>query len=170
MNANTMMSRRAEKQPAMKTAQPAERGLAVARFVIGTMFVWVFFENYSKGLYTPAGYAGLIKVYIDHGRAPSLWKSVMAMAADHAALSAPLQGVAEMSFGTLLLSGAFTRLVGIVAGLFLTSLWVSEWGTAWIWELLVPMGTTFALAIGAAGRHWGVDAWLARRRPNSLLW
>jgi len=24
------------------------------------MFVWVFFENLGKGLYTPAGYAGLM--------------------------------------------------------------------------------------------------------------
>jgi uncharacterized membrane protein YphA (DoxX/SURF4 family) len=130
----------------------------------------VFFENYGKGLYTPAGYAALIRVYIERGHAPVAWKSIMAMAAANASVAAPLQAVAELTFGVLLLAGLFTRLVALLAGLFLTSLWVSEWGTAWIWELLVPMGTAFALAIGAAGRHWGLDAWLARRRPDSLLW
>ena len=28
------------------------------------MFLWVFFENLGKGLYTPAGYAGLINSLI----------------------------------------------------------------------------------------------------------
>lgn len=148
----------------------AQRGLALARFVIGAMFVWVFFENYSKGLYTPAGYAGLIRIYIERGRAPAAWKSIMALAAANASMAAPLQAVSEITFGVLLLAGLFTRVVALFAALFLTSLWVSEWGTAWIWELLVPMGTTFALSIGGAGRHWGVDARLARRYAGSLLW
>ena len=39
----------------------------------------------------------------------------------------------------VLLLGLLTRPVALVAFLFLTSLWVSEWGTAWIWELLVPV-------------------------------
>ncbi len=148
----------------------APRGLAIARLVIGAMFIWVFFENYGKGLYTPAGYAGLIKVYIERGHAPAFWKSVMGMAADHASLAAPMQAVTEITFGVLLVAGLFTRPVALAAGLFLTSLWVSEWGTAWIWELLVPLLVAFALAIGAAGRCWGVDGVLARRQPNSLLW
>ena len=43
------------------THQPqAAIGLAIVRMTIGAMLVWVFFENLGKGLYTPAGYAGLI--------------------------------------------------------------------------------------------------------------
>jgi uncharacterized membrane protein YphA (DoxX/SURF4 family) len=148
----------------------AQRGLALARFVIGAMFVWVFFENYSKGLYTASGYAGLIQVYIERGRAPAAWKSVMGLAAANASIAAPLQAVTEFSFGVLLLAGLFTRAIALCACLFLTSLWVSEWGTAWIWELLVPMGTALAVAIGRGGRHLGVDARLARQYPDGLLW
>jgi uncharacterized membrane protein YphA (DoxX/SURF4 family) len=133
------------------------------------MFVWVFFENLGKGLYTPGGYAGLINYYIQHDHAPAAWKAVMALAASHASMAAPLQGLTEISLGVLLVLGLLTRPVGLVAFLFLTSLWVSEWGTAWIWELLVPMLASLALAVGRAGRTWGIDAWLARRRP-SLLW
>ena len=44
--------------------QDAARGLALVRLTIGAMFVWVFFENKGKGLYTPGGYAGLISYYI----------------------------------------------------------------------------------------------------------
>ncbi len=129
-------------QPSDNTSQIAEQpharmGLALVRLTIGAMFVWVFFENLGKGLYTPSGYAGLIQDYIDNGHAPAVWKSVMAFAAAHAWMAAPLQGFTEISLGVLLLLGLFTRPVALVAFAFLASLWVSEWGTAWIWELLI---------------------------------
>lgn len=145
-------------------------GLALVRLTIGAMFVWVFFENLGKGLYTPGGYAGLINYYIQHDHAPAAWKAVMALAASHASMAAPLQGLTEISLGVLLLLGLLTRPAGLVAFAFLTSLWISEWGTAWIWELLVPMLASLALAVGRAGRTWGVDAILARRRPSSSWW
>ena len=145
-------------------------GLAIVRLTIGTMFVWVFFENLGKGLYTPGGYAGLINFYIQHDHAPAAWKSVMALAASHASMAAPLQGCTEISLGVLLLLGLFTRPAALVAFAFLGSLWISELGTAWIWELLVSVLASLALSVGSAGRTWGVDAFLARRRPSSLWW
>jgi uncharacterized membrane protein YphA (DoxX/SURF4 family) len=148
----------------------AGRGLALARICIGTMFVWVFFENYGKGLYTPVGYAELIKYYAANSSAPAAWKSVMLLAAANARVAAPMQGLAEFSFGVLLIVGLFTRPVALAAGAFLTSLWISEWGTGWIWELLVPLWTAFALSVGAAGRTWGLDARFARKNPDSVLW
>ena len=145
-------------------------GLAIVRLTIGTMFVWVFFENLGKGLYTPGGYAGLINFYIQHDHAPAVWKSVMALAASHASMAAPLQGCTEVSLGVLLLLGLFTRPAALVAFAFLGSLWISELGTAWIWELLVSVLASLALSVGSAGRTWGVDAFLARRKPSSLWW
>jgi uncharacterized membrane protein YphA (DoxX/SURF4 family) len=145
-------------------------GLALVRLTIGAMFVWVFFENLEKDLYTASGYARLIHDYIENGHAPAAWKSVMALAASHASVAAPLQGLTEISLGVLLVLGLFTRPVALVAFAFLASLWVSEWGTAWIWELLVPVLASLALAVGGAGRTWGVDSFLARRRPASLWW
>ena len=145
-------------------------GLALVRVTIGAMFVSVFFENLGKGLYTPAGYAGLIHYYIEKGHSPALWKAVMEQAASHAALAGPMQAMLEISLGVLLIIGLLTRPVAFVAFLYLGSLWMSEWGTAWIWELLVPVLASLGLAIGSAGRGWGVDAWLARRRPNAPWW
>lgn len=148
----------------------ARRGLAIVRITIGAMFVWVFWENFSKGSYTPSGYAAVIQYYLDNGHAPEAWKAVMRLMAENAAIAGPVQAFTEISFGVLLTLGVLTRPVAIGAGLFLASLWISEWGTAWIWELLVPTLAAFAIAIGRAGRTWGVDAMLARRRPDAWLW
>jgi len=151
--------------------QPYARfGLVVVRLTIGAMFVWVFFENLGKGLYTPSGYAGLINYYIQHDHAPAIWKAIMAAAASHAAMAAPLQAITEILLGILLVLGLLTRPAGLIAFGYLASLWVSEWGTSWIWELLVPTMASLGIAVGAAGRTWGIDAFLARRRPASLWW
>src|SRR5256884_7783448 len=148
----------------------AANGLAIVRLTIGAMFVWVFFENLGKGLYTPSGYAGLIQDYIDNGHAPAVWKSIMAFAAAHASMAAPLQGFTEISLGVLLILGLFTRPVAFVAFAYLASLWVSEWGTAWIWELLGPVLASLSLVVGGAGRPRGLASILARRRPSALWW
>src|SRR5271157_3207092 len=145
-------------------------GLAIVRVTIGAMLVWVFFENLGKGLYTPAGYAGLIHYYIKSSHCPAAWKAVMGLAANHATMAAPLQAMTEISLGILLVIGLLTRPVAFVAFLYLGSLWISEWGTSWIWELLVPVLASLGLAVGSAGRKWGVDAWLAQRWPNSPWW
>jgi len=148
----------------------AANGLAIVRLTIGAMFLWVFFENLGKGLYTATGYAGLIRHYIEASHSPAAWKAVMGLAANHAALAAPMQAMTEISLGILLVIGLLIRPAAFVAFLFLGSLWISEWGTAWIWELLVPVLASLGLAIGRAGRRWGVDAWLSQRWPSSRWW
>src|SRR6266850_5848920 len=148
----------------------AASGLALVRVTIGAMFVWVFFENLGKGGYTPAGYAGVINYYIKSSHSPAAWKWVMGLMASHAAMVAPMQAATEISLGILLVIGLLTRPAAFVAFLFLGSLWISEWGTSWIWELLVSVLACLGLVIGRAGRRWGVDAWLAQRWPSSPWW
>jgi uncharacterized membrane protein YphA (DoxX/SURF4 family) len=164
MKSNASAAPGAAEQPA------AANGLALVRITIGAMFVWVFFENLGKTLYTPAGYSGLIHYYIKAGHSPAVWKAFMAFAASHAAMAAPMQAALEISLGILLVIGLFTRPVAFIAFLYLGSLWVSEWGTAWIWELLVSVLASLGVAIGCAGRRWGVDAWLSQRWPSSPWW
>jgi uncharacterized membrane protein YphA (DoxX/SURF4 family) len=148
----------------------AQYALTLLRVALGGLFIYVFFENLSKGLYSPSGYSGLINYYIEKGHAPQLLKSIMGLMASHATIAGPMQGLAEISFGVLLLIGLLTRPVALAAFLFLSTLWLAEMGTAWIWELLMPMFVALALMIGAAGRKWGVDAALASRYPRSILW
>jgi uncharacterized membrane protein YphA (DoxX/SURF4 family) len=167
----TTNSAQSENAAASFAVQPgAAIGLAIVRITIGAMFFWVFFENKGKGLYTPGGYAGLINYYIKSSHSPAVWKWVMGIMASHATMAAPMQGVAEISLGILLFLGLLTRPAAVVAFFLLGSLWLSELGTSWIWELLVPTMAALGLAIGRAGRTWGIDALLARRRPTSLLW
>jgi uncharacterized membrane protein YphA (DoxX/SURF4 family) len=142
----------------------------LVRLIIGAMFVSVFFENLGKGLYRPAGYAGLINYYIQHDHAPAAWKAVMGFMANHAAMAAPMQGVTEISLGVLLLLGLLTRPAAFVAFAFLGSLWISELGVGWPWELLPTVIASLALSVGQAGRTWGVDAWLAEKWPSSPWW
>ena len=157
--------------PVRPTDYPqAARGLALVRLTIGAMFVWVFFENLGKGLYTAGGYSSLINYYIKMSHSPAAWKAVMGLAGSHAALAAPMQAMTEISLGILLLLGLFTRPAAFVAFLFLGSLWISELGTSWIWELLVSVLACLGLALGRAGRAWGVDALLAQRNPSSPWW
>ena len=148
----------------------AGTGLALVRVIIGAMFVSVFFENLGKGLYRPGGYAGLIGYYIKASHSPATWKAVMGFMASHSAIAAPMQAMTEISLGILLVIGLLTRPVAFVAFLFLGSLWISELGTSWIWELLVPVVASLGLAVGRAGRSWGVDAWLSQRWPSSPWW
>jgi len=148
----------------------AQIALAILRLGLGSLFVSVFYENLKKGLYGPSGYSALINYYIEKGHAPQLLKSVMAFMANHANVAGPMQGLTEITFGVLLFIGLLTRPVALGAFLFLSTLWMAEWGTAWIWELLIPMIAAFVLMIGAAGRKLGIDGLLARRNPRSLLW
>jgi uncharacterized membrane protein YphA (DoxX/SURF4 family) len=148
----------------------AGTGLALVRLIIGAMFVSVFFENLGKGLYRPGGYAGLIGYYVKASHSPAAWKAVMGFMASHSTIAAPVQAMTEISLGILLVIGLLTRPVAFVAFLFLGSLWISELGTSWIWELLVPVVASLGLAVGRAGRTWGIDAWLSQRWPSSPWW
>src|SRR5207247_6883405 len=105
--------------------------LAVLRLTLGTLFVWVFFENLDKDLYTPGGYASLIRYYVETGTAPAAWKAVMRFMADRAAVAAPLQAVIELGFGILLVRGLATRLIALAPFPWLPSLRGSAWGPAW---------------------------------------
>ncbi|HSD22363.1 MAG TPA: DoxX family membrane protein [Anaeromyxobacter sp.] len=147
-----------------------KRALAVIRVAIGAMFVWVFFENLRKGAYTPAGYRNLIEYYVNKGAAPGVWKSVMSFVAGHASVAAPLQAASELAFGIALVTGTASRLFAAAAAGFLFTLWISELGTAWIWELLIPTIAAAALVATRPGRTWGVDALLSKRWPNLPIW
>jgi len=128
------------------------------------------FRKPGKGPLQSNGYAGLINYYIKASHSPAAWKAIMGLMASHAAMAAPLQAIAEISLGILLVIGLLTRPVALAAFLYLGSLWISELGTSWIWELLVPVLASLGLVVGRAGRAWGIDALLARRWPSSPWW
>ena len=150
-------------------ASREQRALMVLRVALGAMFVWVFFENLGKGAYTPSGYKGVIDYYVKNGHSPAIWKGLISVMAANARIVAPLQAMTELGFGVFLVAGAATRVVAAAAGAFLFTLWVSELGTSWVWELAMPVIVAFSLAWARAGRTCGVDTLLARRYPGWRL-
>jgi uncharacterized membrane protein YphA (DoxX/SURF4 family) len=137
--------------------------LAILRVALGIFFLSTFFENLGKDLYTADGYASLIRYYIQDGHAPAVWKQVEELTASHAAIAAPMQAVLESGLGVFLIIGCLSRPAALVAFVFLTGLWLSEWKLGWIWELLVPMILAFALALGPSSDCAAVDVALRRR-------
>src|SRR5215216_7499277 len=97
----------------------AQAALTILRLGLGCLFIWVFFENLGKGLYSPSGYSGLINYYIEKGHGPQLLKSVMGLMASNAGVAGPMQGLTEITFGVLLFIGLLTRPVAFAAFLFL---------------------------------------------------
>lgn len=148
----------------------AGAGLAIVRVIVGGELFFTFFENLKKGAYTPAGYAGVLNYYVQHSHSPEAWRHVLATLASHSAILGPMQAVTEISVGALLILGLLTRPAALVAFFFLGTLWVTELGTSWIWELLPPFVASLGLLVGRAGRTWGIDAILARKWPSSPLW
>src|SRR5258708_2043751 len=72
----------------------------------------------------------------------------------------------ELFLGILLLIGLLTCPAALVAFLSLRILWVTAFGTSWIWELLVPVLASLALAVGRDCRALDVDASLRRPPPR----
>ena len=152
-----------------KGATREQRALAVLRVVLGLMILSTFFENLHKGAYTPVGYKGVIDFYINKGSAPAIWKAIESVLAANARIVAPMQAMSELGFGVLLIAGVAMRVVAAAAGVFLLSLWISELGTSWPWELAMYVVVAFAVAWARGGRAWGVDAVLLRRNPGYRL-
>lgn len=128
---------------------------AVLRVALGALFISVFFENLNKDLYTEKGSRGLIEFYIAKGSAPGPWKDVMQFIADNASIFAPMQAALELTLGILLVLGIGTGFVALAAAGHLTALWISEWATAWVWELLMLIVVAIVVALSALGRGLG---------------
>jgi uncharacterized membrane protein YphA (DoxX/SURF4 family) len=145
--------------------------LVVFRLALGVLFLSVWGSNLEKGLYRPDPYANLINLYVDEGDAPSFWNEFMRFVADNAGVASKLQLVTELVLGVLLTLGLATRPAGIIAGLFLTALWISEIGVPneWIWSLVFPALAAFAVALLPAGRKYGLDGILLERAPFNRL-
>jgi hypothetical protein len=115
----------------------ARRAIILLRVYLGALFCTVFFENIAFNRYTADGYQRLIDGYSADNNAPGFWSDgVMDFFADNSEVFAPIQFVTELSFAVLLVLGIATGAVALAAAGFLFSLWLSELGIFWIWELL----------------------------------
>lgn len=155
------------------TMRPRRTEIVMAglRLTLGVLFLTVWASNLDKGLYGADQYAALIRTYIDEGDSPGLWKDLMAVVGDGASVFSKMQLVTELALGVLLTIGLATRIAAVVAGLFLTSLWISELGVPneWTWSLVFPALAAFAVAWLPEAKAYGLEAKLLHRSPFDRL-
>lgn len=123
--------------------------LVILRVFLGAVFITVFFENLAFIRYTPGGYERLVDRYAAQTHAPGFWSNgVMGFFADNSAIFSKLQAVTELSFGIALVIGFAAGFVGLAVFGFLLTLWFSQLGIFWIWELPGLMVVALAVGIG----------------------
>lgn len=82
-----------------------------------------------------------------------------------------LIGLAEAGFGLLLLLGLLTPIGALgAAGLQLHLHFMTLFNNKFLWEYPVYWVPLLGLALLRAGRWYGIDAKLARRRPRAWWW
>lgn len=141
------------------------------RIALGVLFLTVWGSNVNKGLSDADHYAALIRSYAEEGEAPGVWKDLMGVIADGAAVFSKLQLVTEVTLGLLLTLGLFTRISAAVAWAFLTSLWISELGVPneWTWSLVFPALAAFAVVWLPESRAYSLDEHVLGRSPFDRL-
>lgn len=97
---------------------------------------------------------------------------LQAVVLPHPALFSYLIMTGELVAGILLLTGTATRLAAAIAMFLFFNYMLSKGGLFWSpnSEDAAVFFSALVCLLGAAGRVWGVDAYLARRWPRSPLW
>lgn len=148
--------------------------LALLRVVLGVILIVTWYDNLTKGLYTPSGFMGFID-WLSMGDAhplPIYQKFLVNVVSPNAGLFGGGQRVVELLMGIALLVGAFTPLAGGAATLFFFNLFLAFLNPAteeWIWTYVLLVAASLVVALGRAGRSYGVDALLLRSRGEPKL-
>lgn len=151
-----------------ETARP-RTALAMLRITLGLIILATWYDNLTKGLYTPDGLTGFLNWLSDpngNGGTLGFYHTFLdAAIVPVAGLFAPFQMVTELAMGLGLLLGGLTRLFALAAMLFFLNLFLAYFGgQEWIWTYFLLFVVAMAVALGAAGRKWGIDRWLRQRQ------
>jgi uncharacterized membrane protein YphA (DoxX/SURF4 family) len=144
--------------------------MACLRILMGAIFLAVWSFNLQKGFYSPHGWAHFVSNYArttTFGPYRSFLDSVMI---PNAAIAARGQFVMELIVGSFLILGLFTPVVGLLGAVFQLNLLVATSGTTdWPGTYIIMAALLLAIALSQSGRTIGLDARLARRRPDPRL-
>lgn len=119
----------------------------ILRWLLAAVLLTAFWRNLHDHNYTAAGYARLIHHYQAQATAPDWWKSVEGFVAAHAALFSVVQAIGEITLGLCLAIGILRPVAATFACLHLAALWMSEWSTAWTFDLVWAPVTAAAVAM-----------------------
>ncbi len=140
--------------------------LVLPRIALGVIFLYTWYENLTKGLYTAEGFRGFM-FYLAEGHPIGPYAAFLTqIIAPISGISGPFQLIAEFLMGLALIIGAFTPLAGIGALVFSMNLFVTYLNPnlgEWIWTYVMLMVLAAITAFGYAGRSFGVDKRLVER-------
>jgi uncharacterized membrane protein YphA (DoxX/SURF4 family) len=144
--------------------------LAGLRIVVGLIFLTTWSANLAKGFYSPSGYAGYLRGYVQHGKLHFYGTILNTYVIPHAAIMARVQFFLELVvFGVFITLGFLTPVSSILAAGFFLNLLLASYGLDWPGTYVALMALTLAVAFSQSGRTLGVDALLARRNPKPRL-
>jgi thiosulfate dehydrogenase [quinone] large subunit len=148
----------------------ARAALVILRIYLGVIFVLAALPKLRED-FTPSLVGFLQGVALLKGH-PFYRELVQQVVLPNASLFALLVTWGELLVGVSLILGLLTRLASAI-GLLLAVNYMFAKG-AWFWTPssndAAFVAIFLALLIGAAGRTFGLDAYLARRWPRSPLW
>lgn len=104
--------------------------LNAMRALVGAVFAYTVFDNFSHHNYSAGGYRHLISGYLRHDNS-QFFHPFMQFASDHSTVFGPLQAVAEISIAVALLVGVAVPFAALLASGLLTGLFLAETGLYW---------------------------------------
>lgn len=152
------------------------KGVSPVLLVVLRLYLGVIFANSVKSkLLHFDTFPGQMENFVRLGleRAPLWYQSfINGVVLQHVQLFATLITAGEACVAVSMLAGLFVRLGGLVAFFMLVNYMLMK--GMWWWSPPSNDGAqsiiAIVVAIGAAGRYWGLDALLARRWPKSFIW
>ena len=146
--------------------------LVVLRIYLGVIFAFAVWPKLRLGVAFPHQLAGFLTAVGLQNAHPFYQTFLTAVVIPHVTVFAFLVMLGECFVALAMLTGTVTRLAGVVA-MFLVTNYMFAKGLWW-WNPSSNDSAFFfislAMIIGAAGRSCGVDVYLARRWPRSVLW
>jgi len=123
----------------------------------------------APGQSWPQALSAQLSAWLPHS-ATWYWPVITHVLLPRVDVIAPALGCVHLIVGIALIAGIWTRLTALIAAVLLLN-YVAAAGSA-MYGAADPsayLALIIAVWLGRAGRTWGVDAFLARRRPAMVL-
>lgn len=144
--------------------------MALLRIALGILWLIAVSGKLAHLSQWPAGLHGILEGSLK--ATFGFYRGFLGFAADHYMIFAWLVPIGELCVGVALVSGALTRFSAAVGLFMVLNFWFMKGATFWDptnHDSLFIM-ILFALMFTGAGRVLGIDYFLARKHPRSVLW
>ncbi len=144
--------------------------LALLRIALGSLWLVAVSGKLAHLSQWPAGLHGYLEG--SHKATFGFYRDFLAFAANHYMIFAWLVPIGELCVGTALVLGVVSRLAAAVGLFMVLNFWFMKGATFWDptnHDSLFIM-IMFALMFTQCGRVLGLDYFLAKKKPNGLLW